>query len=125
MYRIRNDGSLSATFDGGVDTYVKNRMMLGAGFNIDASYLFPKLYSLGLRYTHLMPDDVSYMNNTLYFNRNSFYEISIARFLSRSHAVKLQASFVYIDAGKDSRTILGNLLSANEMLLQVMMQISF
>ncbi|KAA6339046.1 hypothetical protein EZS27_012992 [termite gut metagenome] len=125
VYRSRNDGSLANTFEGGVENYVKGRMMLGSGFNLDASYLFPQLYLIGFRYTHLIPDENSYMNNTLYFNRNNFYEISAAKFLSRSYAVKLQASFIYIDAGKGSRSILDNTMSGNETMLQFMMQVSF
>lgn len=125
VYRVRNDGSLATTFDGGVENYIKNRMMLGEGYNIEASYLFPQLYLVGFRYTHLKPDTNSYMNNTLYFNRNNFYEISAAKYLTRSHAIKLQASYIFIDAGADSRDIYGNDMKGNENMLQVLMQVSF
>ena len=126
MYRVRNDGSLATTFDGGVENYVKGRMMLGSAYNIEASYLFPALYLVGARYTHLKPDENSYMNNTLYNNRRNFYEISAAKYLTRSHAVKVQASFIYIDAANGSRNIYGNdMENKNEMVFQTLLQVSF
>jgi hypothetical protein len=126
VYRVRVDGTLATTFDGGLENYVKGRMMLGSGFNIEASYLFPAaLLAAGARYTRLYPDENSYMNNTLYFNRNSMYEISAAKYLSRSHAVKLQASFIWTDAGAGSRDIRDNVMTGNETLLQCLLQISF
>lgn len=131
MYRVRNDGTLATTFDDengerNVEKYVKGRMMLGSAYNIEASYLFPALYLVGARYTHLKPDKDSYMNNTLYNNRRNFYEISAAKYLTRSHAVKIQASFIYIDAANGSRNIYGNdMENKNEMMLQTLLQVSF
>ncbi len=126
MYRVRNDGTLATTFEGGVEEYVKGRMMLGSGFNIEASYLFPQLFLVGARYTHLKPDKDSYMHNTLYNNRRNFYEISAAKYLTRSHAVKVQASFIYADARDGSRNLLGNdMENKNEMIFQTLLQVSF
>lgn len=126
MYYVRNNGTLSTTFEGGVENAVKGRMILGAGYNIEASYLFPKLYLVGLRYTHLDPDDNSYLNNTLYNNRHNFYEISAAKYLTRSHAIKVQASFIYTDAGKGSRSVGSiDMGDKNEMMVQALVQVSF
>ncbi|MCD7900894.1 MAG: OprO/OprP family phosphate-selective porin [Bacteroides sp.] len=126
MYRVRNDGTLATTFEGGIDEYVKGRMMLGSGYNIEASYLFPSLYLVGVRYTHLKPDKVSHMHNTLYNNRRNFYEISAAKYLTRSHSVKIQASFIYADAREGSRNLLGNdMENKNEMIFQTLLQVSF
>lgn len=124
-YRVRNDGSLATTFDGGVESYVKQRMLLGEGYNIEGTYTLPSLYLVGFRYTHLKPDTDSYMNNTLYFNRNNFYEITAAKFLTRSNAVKIQASYIFVDAGPDSRDVSGYTMSGNENRFQLIMQISF
>jgi hypothetical protein len=125
VYRVRVDGSLATTFEGGVEAYVKGRMMLGSGINLEGSYLFPRLVAVGARYTRLFPDADSYMNNTLYYHRNSVYEASAARYLTRSHAVKVQASFIYIDAGEGARDVMDNVMKGNEMMLQLLVQVSF
>ncbi|MDR1415326.1 MAG: porin [Odoribacteraceae bacterium] len=125
VYRVRVDGTLATTFDGGVENYVKGRMMLGSGINIEASYLFPALFSAGARYTRLFPDDNSYMNNTLYYHRNTVYEITAAKYITRSHAVKIQASFSWTDAGEGSRDVMNNVMTGNESALQCLLQISF
>jgi len=126
MYRVRNNGTLATTFDGGVDEYVKGRMMLGEGYNIEASYLFSPLVLVGARYTHLKPDKDSFMHNALYNNRRNFYEISASKYLTRSHAIKVQASFIYVDARDGSQTALGNDMgNKNEMMFQTLLQVSF
>ncbi|MDR0766102.1 MAG: porin [Odoribacteraceae bacterium] len=125
-YRVREDGSLATTFDGGVDAYVKGRMMLGSGINIEASYLFPRLLaSAGARFTRLFPDEHSYLNNTLYYNRNTVYELSAAKYTSRSHAVKLQASVARVAAGEGNRDVAGNVFTGPEILFQCLLQVSF
>lgn len=124
-YRVRTDGTLATTFDGGVESYIKQRMLLGEGYNIEGTYTFPSLYLVGFRYTHLKPDTDSYMNNTLYFNRNNFYEITAAKFLTRSQAVKVQASYIFVDAGPDSRDVSGYAMVGNENRFQLIMQITF
>ena len=125
-YRVREDGSLATTFDGGVDAYVKGRMMLGSGLNIEASYLFPRLLaSAGARFTRLFPDDNSYLNNTLYYNRNTVYEVSAAKYLGRSHAVKLQASAARLAAGEGNRDVSGNVFAGPEIIVQCLLQVSF
>jgi hypothetical protein len=126
VYRVRNDGTLATTFDGGVENYVKGRMMLGSGLNVEASYLFPRLLaSAGARYTRLFPDENSYLNNTLYYNRNSVYEISAAKYLTRSHAVKIQASLAFVDAGEGSRDAHDRVITGNETMFQCLLQVSF
>ncbi|MDR2413548.1 MAG: porin [Odoribacteraceae bacterium] len=126
VYRVREDGSLATTFDGGVEAYVKGRMMLGSGINLEASYLFPRwLASAGARYTRLFPDDNSYLNNTLYYNRNTVHELSAAKYLNRSHAVKLQASVARVAAGEGNRDVSGNVFTGPEILFQCLLQVSF
>ncbi len=125
VYRVRTDGTTATTFDGGLDAYVKGRMILGEAYNIEASYLLPKLFLVGFRYTHLEPDLNSYLTNTLYFNRNNYYEISAAKFLTRSNSIKIQASYIFVDAGPGSRDVYSNEMKGNENMLQVLMQISF
>ncbi len=96
-YRVRNDGTVSSDFsvDGtqDVENYIKNRMMLGSVVNIQAGYFFRSYWSIAGRYTHVMPDKNSYMNNDLYFNRSDFYDLGLSKYLGKSQAVKVQANF--------------------------------
>ena len=67
IYRVRVDGSIATTFNvNGVQdmpNYVKGRMMLGEGYNIQAGYVYKKKYSIDARYTHLEADQNSFLNN--------------------------------------------------------------
>lgn len=106
--RVRNDGSTATTFDvdgeQNVEAYIKNRMMLGEGFNIQAGYMFRSLWSLDLRYTHLKPDKYSYMNNNLYFNRHHFYDFSVSKYLTRNYAAKVQLTVGMARSNGENRT---------------------
>lgn len=123
--RVRNDGTTSKDFGGNVEDYVKARMMLGSGYNIQAGYMFPCRFSIDARYTHFDPDKNSFLNNELYYNRNNFYELGVSKYLTKSYAVKVQASVTYIDAGAGSKNINSEVISGNEMLFQAMVQFSF
>lgn len=106
--RVRNDGSTSDSFDmdgeQNVEAYIKNRMMLGAGFNVQAGYMFRSLWSVDLRYTHVMPDAVSYLNNNLYFNRRDYYDLGISKYLTRSYAAKIQLNLGMARSNGENRT---------------------
>ena len=52
--------------------YIRSQMILGSGFNIQAGYIFKNLFSIDARYTTLMPDDFSFLNNSSYYNRNKY-----------------------------------------------------
>ena len=106
--RVRNDGSTSTTFevDGvqDVDAYIKNRMMLGEGYNIQAGYMWRSLWSFDIRYTHLSPDKYSYMNNDLYYNRKNFYDFSVSKYLTRNYAAKIQLTVGMSRSNGENRT---------------------
>lgn len=123
--RVRTDGTTSTDFSGNMENYVKARMMLGSGYNIQAGYMFPNRLSLDARYTHFAPDDNSFLHNELYFNRNNFYEFGISKYLTKSYAVKVQASVVFVDAEPGSKNINSVVTKGNETLLQAMIQFSF
>lgn len=123
--RVRADGTTSTDFGGNMTDYVKARMMLGSGYNIQAGYMFPCRFSIDARYTHFDPDKSSFMHNELYFNRNNFYELGVAQYLTKSYAVKVQASVTYIDAEPGSKNINSEVMRGDELLLQAMVQISF
>lgn len=105
--------------------YVKARMMLGAGYNIQAGYMFRNRLSIDARYTHFDPDDKSFLHNELYFNRNNFYEVGLSKYLTKSYAIKVQASVVFVDAEPGSKNVNSVVTEGNETLLQAMIQFSF
>lgn len=94
--RVRNDGSTTGDFeiDGvqDVEGYIKNRMILGSAYNLQGGYMFRDFWSVNARYTHIKPDRFSYLNNDLYYKRNNVYELSIAKYLTKNYATKIQLS---------------------------------
>lgn len=106
--RVRNDGSTSSSFDvdgeQNVEAYIKNRMMLGSGVNMQAGYLFRSMWSVDIRYTRIMPDAVSYMNNNLYFNRRYFCDLGISKYLTQSYAAKIQLNLGMARSNGENRT---------------------
>lgn len=127
--RIRNDGTFSSDFnvDGNqsVGDYIRNRMMVGSGFNIQAGYFFRNYWSVDARYTHLVPDNYSYMNNDLYFNRNDFYELGVTKYLTKSYTSKIQLSHTFIKPNGASRKLNGETFEGNESLTTLSFQIRF
>lgn len=79
-------------------------MMLGQGFNIQAGYMLRSLWSFDLRYTYLKPDEYSYMNNNLYFNRHNFYDFSVSKYLTRNYAAKIQLTVGLARSNGENRT---------------------
>ncbi|PRP66242.1 porin [Nonlabens agnitus] len=99
--RVRNDGSTSTNFDVNgqqdVENYVKGRMMLGDGFNIQAGYLFKNGISVDGRFTHLNADENSFLNNATFYNRPNYYTLGVSKYLARNYGAKIQASVTYVD----------------------------
>jgi hypothetical protein len=94
--RVRNDGSTSNTFsvDGVQDipNYIKGRMMLGSGLNIQMGYVFKSLIAIDARYTRLWADQYSFMNNGTFYNRPLYYTLGISKYFGRNYGYKIQAS---------------------------------
>ncbi len=123
--RVRNDGTTSTDFGDSVKDYIKARMMLGTGYNLQAGYMFRNRLSVDARYTHFRPDKNSFLHNELYFNRNNYYEVGISKYLTKTYALKVQASFVFVDAEPGSRNVNSVDITGNELLFQTMVQFSF
>jgi len=125
--RVRNDGSTTSNFlvNGiqDLENYVKGRMMLGEGYNIQAGYLFKNGYSVDARYTNLKADEHSFLNNATFYNRPNYYTIGISKYLSRNYGAKIQTSFTYID-GKDINDNSGNPVLGNEWIGRIMLTFS-
>jgi hypothetical protein len=93
-----NPESIITNFRGlSPSNYVRTQLMLGTGLNIQAGYLFKNLISIDGRFTMLNPDDLSFMNNTLYYNRNKYYEIGLSKYFTKNYSFKIQASYRFAD----------------------------
>lgn len=126
--RVRTDGTAATTFlvNGvqNVPNYVKARMMLGTGFNIQAGYLFTNGFSIDVRYTKLQADANSFLNNATFYNRPEFYSLCASRYLSRNYGAKVQASVTWNKANAGSVTITGKPLTGNELSAALMFTFS-
>ncbi|MBQ8711205.1 MAG: porin [Prevotella sp.] len=127
--RVRTAGTTSTDFavDGvqDVDAYIRNRMMLGWGYNIQAGYMFRSLWSIDARYTHLEADRYSYMNNDLYNNRPDFADLSITRYLTRSYASKIQLTVGWARTNGQCRTPDSRYYDGSEWSAAMMFQFKF
>jgi len=130
MYRVRNDGSIATTFidiDGvqNVSNYVKERMILGKGYNIQAGYVFKNLISIDARYAHLEADKHSFLNNGTFYNRPDYYTVGISKYFTRGYGMKVQASVTYVTPKAGSKDLAGNTITGNEWIMNVLTSIAF
>lgn len=127
--RVRNNGSVSSNFDVNgiqdVENYVKGRMMLGEGYNIQAGYIFKNLISVDARYTHLNADTHSFLNNGTFYNRPNYYTFGVSKYLARNYGAKVQASFTYVDAAEGSNNINSEPIDGNEWIARLIFTIGF
>ncbi len=127
--RVRNDGSTSSSFTVNgmqdVDSYVKGRMMLGEAYNFQMGYLFRNGISIDGRYTHLVADENSFLNNATFYNRPNYYTIGVSKYLSRNYGAKIQASYTHVDGKLGINDLQGNAITGNENLLRIMLTVSF
>ncbi len=106
--------------------YVRTQMMLGTGLNLQAGYIFKSLFSIDARFTSLRPDELSFLNNSLFYNRNKYYEIGVSKFFTKNYTFKVQASYRLID---DARLRHPNFdrdeFDASEEVFYLMVQLAF
>ncbi|WP_148870773.1 porin [Tenacibaculum adriaticum] len=126
--RILNSGSTSTSFDVGgiqdVENYVKGRMMLGEGYNIQAGYVFKSGFSIDGRYTYLKADENSFLNNDTFYSRPYYYTIGLSKYLGRNYGAKIQTSFTYVD-GDSINGSDGNPIEGDELIGRLMLTFSF
>ncbi len=83
-------------------------------------------WSFDFRYTHLTPDEYSYMSNNLYFNRNNFYDFSVAKYLTHNYSTKIQLTAGLAQSISENRTPDGShTWNGNEFTGSVIFQIRF
>lgn len=123
--RIRNDGSIATTFDGGVDALVRSRMMLGEGYNIQMGYIFETNTSIDARYTHLVADENSFLNNGTFYNRPNYVTVGVSQYFDNNYGLKIQASLTYVDATEGSNDFNSESIEGDEILGRVTSTLAF
>ena len=127
--RVRNNGSISTSFlvDGvqNIDSYVRGRMMLGEAYNFQMGYLFKSGFSVDTRYTHLIADQHSFLNNATFYNRPNYYTLGVGKLMSRNYGFKIQASITYVDGSLGINNNLSEPIAGNEILGRIITTISF
>lgn len=117
-YRVRNDGSVASTFEidgvNDVSAYVRNRMMTGSGFNVQAGYVLPSNWSVDVRATQLNPADFSFLRNGAFYDRPQYYTIGLTHYASRWYGLKHQLSATWNAVGPDARNHENSYLTAPE-----------
>ncbi len=130
--RVRTDGSISTTFlvndIQNVDAYVKGRMMLGEAFNFQLGYLFKNNFSIDGRYTHLIADENSFLNNATFYNRPNYYTLGVTKLSRRNYGFKIQASVTYVDGSlgiNHDNDLSTDVVYDDELLFRLITTISF
>ncbi len=127
--RVRVDGTTSTVFTVNgiqdVDSYVKGRMMVGEGYNLQSGYVFKNLFSIDGRVAFLKPETNSFLNNGTFYNRSDFYTLGITKYLARNYGAKIQLDCTYINAKPGSNDVNGNLINGNEFLTRLITTFSF
>lgn len=127
--RVRNDGTTSENFeiDGedNVENYVKNRMMIGQGYNIQMGYIFKNMVSVDARYCHISAPDYSFLNNGTFYNRPNYYTLGLTKYFGRSYGFKIQGSITYVDCADGSNDFNGLEMAGDEWIGRIMTTFSF
>ena len=122
--RIRENGTIANTFTVNgiedVNNFVRGRMMLGEGYNIQMGYLFKNGISVDGRYTHLKADEHSFLNNSTFYNRPHYYTLGLSKYVGRNHGAKVQTDVTYVK-GNEINNNLGNPIQGNEWIARIML----
>lgn len=127
--RVRVNGTSSSSFDVNgiqdIPNYIKGRMMLGTGYNLQMGYLFKNKISIDARYTHLKADAHSFLNNGTFYNRPNYYTLGLSKMLGRNYGAKLQADVTYIANNGGINNSKGLPVTGNELLTRFIMSYAF
>ncbi len=128
--RVRNDGSTSNIFldQNGtqhVANYIKERMIIGDGYNIQAGYFFKNRISVDARYTHIDADSHSFLNNGTFYNRPNYYALGVSKYLTKGYGMKIQGSVTYATPKSGSNDLSGSPITGNEWIFNVLTSIAF
>ena len=124
VQRVRNNGTVSTTFEGGIDAYVRGRMMLGTAFNVQAGYCFTNLWSVDLRYTRINAAENSFLNNGTFYARSAYQDLGISRYFGRDYGTKLQLGVMRTAADPSAISTAGDAFGGTEWTFRLLSQIS-
>ena len=65
-------------------------MMLGTVINAQTGYLFKKGFAVDFAYTHMIPDENSFLNNNTFYNRNNYFTLGLTQYFKGAMKVQLQ-----------------------------------
>ena len=122
-YTDGNNGDLNDMIN-----YVKGRMMLGSAYNFQLGYLFKNNFSIDARYTHLIADENSFMNNATFYNRPNYYTLGLTKLSGRNYGFKIQASLTYVDGSlgiNHDNDLATDVVYNDELLFRLITTISF
>lgn len=126
--RVRNDGSVTSSFlvNGvqDINAYINGRIITGSGANIQMGYLFMNGFSIDGRYSRLMPETNSFLNNPTFNNRSEFYALSVSKFLGRNYGARIQGGVSYVRAQPGTSTVLGTTITGNELVTGLMLTLA-
>ena len=130
FYRRLNNGNLSSSFtdingNQNVENRVKQGMMLGAGYNIMAGYIFKNRISVDARYTHISADTYSFLNNGTFYNRPDYYTFGVSKYFSKMYGFKIQTSVTYVEANEGSYDLEGEPMDGNEWFFRIITSLAF
>jgi len=129
--RVRVNGTTATTFEDAnnnpipIENFIKGRMMVGEGYNLQSGYVFKNLFSIDGRIAHMKPQTNSFLNNGTFYNRSNYYTLGITKYLARNYGAKIQLDCTYINAKTGSNDINGNLIRGNEFITRLITTISF
>ena len=128
--RVKDNGTITSDFSVNkvpipVENYVKGRMMVGDGYNLQGGYVFKNYISIDGRFSYLKPEAFSYLNDSQYHNRSHYYTLGLTRYLGRSYGAKIQLDCTYTNAKPGSIDVNKNPIKGDEFLTRVMTTFSF
>lgn len=129
VWRVRNDGTISNSFDVNgvqdVDNYVKSRMMLGKGYNLQAGYILKSGWSFDARYAHLKADANSFLNNGTFYARPKYYTFGVSHYFNRNYNFKIQSSLTWVELAPGANDTDLNPISGHELIGRLITSFAF
>lgn len=117
-YRVRTDGSTANTFlvNGlqDVDAYIKGRMMLGSGFNLQSGYIWPNGISIDGQFTRFINSEYTFLNNGTFYNRPQYATLGLSKYFGRNYGCKYQLSVTHVRCEPGSNYVNSSPISGNE-----------
>ena len=85
-------------------------------------------FSIDGRYTHLIADQNSFLNNATFYNRPNYYTLGITKLSRRNYGFKVQGSITYVDGSlgiNHDNDLSTDIVFKDELLFRLITTISF